>query len=414
MAASSDSAFERTYRLLALAVTGLIIAAGLGLLAWYYYPIVALLGIVLVVTYLLVWPVDLAEKGLSRFSAWTGRLPGYGWLVQQAPEVNPRILAVMIVYFLFFMLITLSAVKIVPELGREVTSLSRKLPGYLDSAYETVIDWSNRTPGGGFIKQFFRQDIEAAEKEGKVSPQADENAPISTAEKEVIRESVRKSTIGRVAGFTEETFKTALANLTTAVTGTLAGFVFAVSGLVLIFYFLLDGQRLRRDFLRILPETAQDTAAYFLGSFHAVMSAFIKGQVLLGMLTGVYMFIIYTFFGVPYAIFLGVLTAVAEFLPVVGTYIGITPGLLVALFTIGPIKTLIIWGLSYAFQTVKDNILTPKIQGGVMGLHPLVVLLALIVCAKVAGLVGILFALPLASAFNVVIRYLTHGEKVAG
>ena len=91
---------------------------------------------------------------------------------------------------------------------------------------------------------------------------------------------------------------------------------------------------------------------------------------------------------------------------------GLIPGLIIALLTIGPLKTAIVWVCSYAFQTVKDNILTPKIQGDVMGLHPLVVLLALLICAKLGGVVGILFALPLASAFNVIIRYLTHGEKL--
>lgn len=131
---------------------------------------------------------------------------------------------------------------------------------------------------------------------------------------------------------------------------------------------------------------------------------------MLGILTGVYMFIIYTLFGVSYAIFLGTFLAIAELLPVVGTWIGLTPGILVMLFSDDPFVVIPVWLCSYAFQTVKDNILAPKVVGDVMGLHPVVVIFALIICAKFAGLVGVLLALPLASILNIVLHYLNRPD----
>jgi predicted PurR-regulated permease PerM len=308
----------------------------------------------------------------------------------------------------------MAVVNVVPKLATEAVDLSRDVAGYVDTAYETVIDWSTRTgESGTFVKRYFREDIAAAEREGKVTQHTEDTEPITTEEKEVIKESVQKNTLGRLSDFLQGAMQTTLDNLLDVVTGTLTGLVFAGSGLLLIFYFLLDGTRLRNDFLRILPKDAKGTANYFLNSFADVMTAFIKGQVMLGGLTGLYMFIIYTIFGVPYAIVLGFIMAVAEFMPVVGTYIGLIPGLIIALFTLGPLKTAIIWACSYAFQTVKDNILTPRIQGEAMGLHPLVVLLALLICAKLGGLVGILFALPLASIVKVVIHYFIQTDKSA-
>jgi predicted PurR-regulated permease PerM len=78
-----------------------------------------------------------------------------------------------------------------------------------------------------------------------------------------------------------------------------------------------------------------------------------------------------------------------------------------------PATALYVWACSYAYQTVKDNILAPKVVGDVMGLHPMVILLALLICAQVAGLLGVLLALPLASALNVIIRLLLENDAKA-
>jgi predicted PurR-regulated permease PerM len=192
-------------------------------------------------------------------------------------------------------------------------------------------------------------------------------------------------------------------------TKTIQGVVYALCGLLLIYYLLLDGERLGRNLLELFPKASRPAMAYVFSSTHQVMFSFVKGQVLLGLLTGVYMFIVYTLIGVKYAAFLGSLFALAEILPVIGTYLGIIPGLTVALYTGGPLMALAVFLCSYAYQTVKDNILSPKIVGNVMGLHPVMVILSLLIFGKLGGLVGILFALPLASVFNVVLRACIHG-----
>jgi predicted PurR-regulated permease PerM len=121
---------------------------------------------------------------------------------------------------------------------------------------------------------------------------------------------------------------------------------------------------------------------------------------------------VYSIFHVPYAILLGSIFALAELLPVVGTWIGITIGLTVILLTMDPIVAFWVWLCSYCYQTIKDNILAPKVVGDVMGLHPMVIILALLICAKIAGLLGVLMALPLASAVNVVIRLLLQKDNL--
>jgi predicted PurR-regulated permease PerM len=173
-----------------------------------------------------------------------------------------------------------------------------------------------------------------------------------------------------------------------------------------IFYALLDGETLLHQGTQALPRFWRRQIRRTLSDLHKIMVAFVEGQVLLGFLTGVYMFTVYSLFDVPYALLLSSVFAVAELLPIVGTYVGFTPGILVMLVN-GEFVTLgVVFLLSYLWQSVKDNIIQPQIFGNALGLHPVIVLVALVVCAKLGGIIGILLAVPLSGLFVVTIKRL--------
>jgi predicted PurR-regulated permease PerM len=71
---------------------------------------------------------------------------------------------------------------------------------------------------------------------------------------------------------------------------------------------------------------------------------------------------------------------------------------------------LMVMALVYVYQAIKDNVVAPRVLGQVVGLHPVIVIVSLLVCAKVAGLVGVLFAIPFASMVNVLIRFFQQKE----
>jgi len=121
----------------------------------------------------------------------------------------------------------------------------------------------------------------------------------------------------------------------------------------------------------------------------------------------VYVILINTMFGIPYAVFLGTFFAVAQILPVVGPWVGLIPWLLV-LHLVAPVKILLALGCIGVFQLIKDIWLGPKVMGHVMELHPVIVIISLLVCAKAMGVVGFVFAIPLASMVNVTIRFLQN------
>lgn len=401
-------------------VTTVLVILGFGWLAQYFYNLVSLLGIVLVVTYILLGPVNFCTRWIEKISSLLHRrLPAFSRVSFGTPEVSPRMLAVCLVLFTFFMTVMLASIRLFPLLAHQLNDLSHSMIHHVSHASEAIIDWSDEKGGGTALKRIFEEDIEKAEKKGLVpkgsslkhtSPDAQKAPPpaevhISPEEKKVIQKSVAKSTLVQGLGLLEKSIASAVNNVLSLITGTLNGLIYFLAGLLLTFYFLVDGPALHRGFLQTLPPNNRGTADYFLQRFHLVMFSFIKGQLMLGILTGIYMYIIYSIFGVPYALLLGSFFAVAELLPVVGTYLGLTPGLLVILFTMEPMTVVWVWLCSYVYQTVKDNILAPKVVGNVMGLHPMVIILSLLICAKLAGLLGVLLALPLASALNVVLRY---------
>lgn len=405
---ASFTAMEKSLRHLLTLSSTLLVLAGFGALIYYFYSMTALLGAVLIATYLLIGPVNLMEKGIVLFSNLTQKIPGYGPLVRKSPEVNPRILAVLLVYAIFFFSLVWSSNRFVPILWNQFGELGRKLSVQLVNVSETAIDWTDHNIAQGAFRQWFEQDLRQAERQGILKSPPSGKEPVSREEKRIIRKSVLRKAVNQV----EDVVASAVPNFISLVGGTVNGFVYFLVGLLLTFYLLIDGAKLKMECLPVFPPRSRGTVLYLMDSFHQVMFAFIKGQVLLGLLTGFYMFIVYSIFHVPYAFLLGSLFAAAELLPVIGTWIGIIIGLTVILLSMEPTVALWVWLCSYGYQTIKDNILAPKVVGDVMGLHPMAIILALMICAKVAGLLGVLLALPLASLLNVILRLLLHREGV--
>jgi predicted PurR-regulated permease PerM len=126
-----------------------------------------------------------------------------------------------------------------------------------------------------------------------------------------------------------------------------------------------------------------------------VFGAYLRGQLLLSLIVGVAATIALLFLGVPYAFVLGVFAGMAELIPMLGPILGAVPAVLVALFQPFP---LVLWvGLAFlVIQQLESNLLVPRISGHAVGLHPLAAMLALLVGFELAGVVGALFAVPIA------------------
>ncbi len=120
-----------------------------------------------------------------------------------------------------------------------------------------------------------------------------------------------------------------------------------------------------------------------------------RGQLILALLVGIAATVALLVLGVPYALFLGVFAGVVELVPILGPVLGAVPAVLVALFQPFPLVLWVILAFVLIQQT-ESNLLVPRISGHAVGLHPLAAMLALLVGLEVGGIVGALFAVPLA------------------
>jgi len=175
---------------------------------------------------------------------------------------------------------------------------------------------------------------------------------------------------------------------------------------VLTFYFLNDGEKLWEQFvLRLFPEKRRATIQSKVHIADELMSGFLRGQLtvmtIVGIMTGIGMSLV----GVPYALFVGLMTGLLNIIPYVGLLISLILTLVVALFTANPVATMIKAAIVFAIvQGVEGSVISPKIVGQKVGLHPMIVILSVLVGAQFFGFWGLLLAVPVAAIINVFVN----------
>jgi predicted PurR-regulated permease PerM len=219
------------------------------------------------------------------------------------------------------------------------------------------------------------------------------------------RERTQKSALGQLLGFVQKYATRALDNILEMAITTLEGMIYVITTVVIVFYLLLDGRRLKDGLAEMLPDRIRDHTLHFLESTHRIFYHFIKGQVVLAFLAGIYMYTVYEIYGFKYAGLLGFLFGAASVLPVVGPWVGLLPALLVVMLGSDPTDMIGILMLAGVYYILKEYWLTRKIMGDNLEIHPVVVILAFLASIRIAGLPGVLLAFPLASLLCASFQY---------
>jgi predicted PurR-regulated permease PerM len=172
--------------------------------------------------------------------------------------------------------------------------------------------------------------------------------------------------------------------------------------LVITFYLLLDVRRLRATLLRWLDPSHRPGARRVFSEIARVFGAYVRAQLLVALSLGILVAVVLLAFGVPYALFLALFAALAELIPMVGPVVGAVPALLVAATM--PLPTVIWVGVAFVFiQLIESNILVPRMVGRAVGIHPVGSILALALGFQLGGIIGALFAVPLAGLLWVLV-----------
>jgi predicted PurR-regulated permease PerM len=198
------------------------------------------------------------------------------------------------------------------------------------------------------------------------------------------------------------------------VLGALSGFVGGIFGLITIllltFYMLVDSQNMFQLFVRVFPRGKRNQVAEISGLVAQKISAWLGGQMLLGLIIGTLSAIGYFAMGVPYFFVLAVIAGIGEMIPMVGPLLAAIPAVLVAL-TVSPGLALGVAGFCWGLQLLENNVLVPKVMGETVGLSAVTVIASLIIGSELLGFVGALLAVPTAAIIQVLIEELYLAEK---
>jgi predicted PurR-regulated permease PerM len=285
-----------------------------------------------------------------------------------------RSLAVALVFLLLTVLVAVSLLVIIPALIRQGKGLVELMP--------QMIDWFNRTALPWVLGQLGIQDI------GMDRPELVRLAKEYWSQAAGAAVNVAQ-TLGR-GGAWALTFFTNLVLIP-----------------VVAFYLMRDWDRLIAGIQNLLPRSSVEMVTGVAQEIDEVLSAFLRGQFVVMMALGV----IYSFglwaVGLQAAFLIGMLAGLLSIVPYLGSVIGLALALAMALFQFGDVlHPVLVLGVFAIGQSLEGMVLTPNLVGDKIGLHPVAVIFAVLAGGQLFGFLGILLALPVAAALNVVVMHI--------
>lgn len=184
-----------------------------------------------------------------------------------------------------------------------------------------------------------------------------------------------------------------------------------ITALVITFYLLRDGRQLRLWALEAFPFQWREPVSQVLSDLGKIFSDFLKGQLLVSFILGVLQTAALLILGIPYAPILGFFGGILNIIPYFGPFIGAVPAVLAAFF-VSPVKALWTILLFVVLQQVDNNLLTPKIVEGKLGVHPITTIVVVFLGGEFFGLWGVLLAVPVYAAMRSVLRRVLPAVKL--
>jgi predicted PurR-regulated permease PerM len=188
-----------------------------------------------------------------------------------------------------------------------------------------------------------------------------------------------------------------------------SGLVSVVLVLVISIYLLIEGHAVIATARNVFPNRQRefDFVALAVGS---TVAAYVRGQIVMSFVIGTYTGVALTIAGVRYAILLGILAFFLEFIPIVGAIAAMVLAVAVALVQ-SPVLALVAAAIGLLGHAIDAYLLGPRVYGRVTRLHALVAMAALLVGAELAGVLGALFAVPVAAVGNIFLGALYRARR---
>jgi len=312
----------------------------------------------------------------------------------------PRTRAIILVFIVAFALVAGVLASVIPQVVVETQQLASKVPEYSERLQQHIGKLIAEPPA--FLRHFLPAPSNAA---------TDTNSPAATDN------PVLASATTWLAGTLPTLGSWLLGKI-----GKVASGFGILAGLVLIpvysFYFLLEKRGIQshwKEYLPVRDSAAKDEIIFVLDAIGQYLVAFFRGQVLVAMCDAVLYTIGFLIVGVNYAFLLGFVAVFLTIIPYLGAFVIFITALTLTFVQYGDwAHPLMVLGVFVVVQTLEGFVISPKIIGDRVGLHPLVIIIAVMAgTTLLGGILGGVLAIPLAAALRVILaRYVWRKREM--
>ncbi len=270
----------------------------------------------------------------------------------------PRAISITVIYLLILGLIVLIARLILPPLAQQITGLFQNRMSYIDTI-------------SGYFGSF--------------------------------SEPIRMNMTSAVNKFSGTFTNLNYSGLVTGAKDIFSGLIDIILVFVLSFYFLLSKNGIENTITQYVPKQHQKRVTFLFRKISKKMSAWLQGQVFLGLIIFAVNFVGLSILRVDYALTLAIISGLLEVLPIIGPWVSGGLATIVAL-TMSPILGLIVASWYVLVQQLENHIIVPMVMKKSLGLNPIAVILALLIGGKLLGILGIIISVPVAAAIGVLLE----------
>lgn len=274
-----------------------------------------------------------------------------------------RVWAIIVLYLIGITLLTAFLSLALPGLARELGDLARLLPGYAGE----IQDLAGR--------------MEKIDMTGQLAPIIDDNLDLA-----------RNRVFDGLRHFISSIYD---------LLGKLLVLIFSP---ILAFYIMNDWEKIKAGLLKLLSPRARRQAIILSEQIDDVLIEFLKGHLMVALFVGTATGLAALLLGVKFPLLIGVLAGIADLIPYFGAFLGAVPAVLLALT--GSLHLALSMALAVLIiQQVESNIITPRIIGSRLGMHPLLIVFALLCGGELWGIWGMLLAVPIAAVLKVIVGW---------
>ena len=180
----------------------------------------------------------------------------------------------------------------------------------------------------------------------------------------------------------------------------------------LTFFMLLDGRRWVEGVLDVMPPSARPRWERAFDGINRTVGGYVTGNLLISLVAGIVAAVTLMAAGVPYALPLAVIVAILDLIPLVGATVALVVCGVAALSE-GVVQAIVVIVVLLVYQQIENHVLLPVVYGRTVDLSPLAVLVALLVGAEIAGVLGALASIPVAGSISVVASELVRWRREA-